>query len=261
MPVLFEIEPIGERVVTFFLNETAEPLYHPFAALSQEFCTPFLLKQFAHKLGQYYSRRIGNIPAVDWHKPQERMHAIQHSGRVRIGYVSSHFRLQHPIGSLTEFVFAHHDRAKFEVFCYAIHRPVNASLESPFRLHCEHFRACYVSPSNAHLPADPILECQGDTPLSLFQQIRQDIIHVLVDLDGYMDLIPKRLIALAALPAPVLVNWLGYAIICFCVCGFTPTHNTHTHTHKHTHTHTHTHTLTRFNSTQYFFLIFEYPIR
>jgi predicted O-linked N-acetylglucosamine transferase (SPINDLY family) len=109
--------------------------------------------------------------------------------RLKIGYVSSDFR-QHSVAWFIEPVLAHHDRERFEIFCYANLFQEDAVTER-LKAHADHWRKIYGLPDE--LAA---------------QQIRADQIDILVDLNGHTA--ENRLLVFARKPAPVQVTWLGY---------------------------------------------------
>lgn len=115
--------------------------------------------------------------------------AVPRNARLRIGYVSGDFR-QHSVGFFFEPLLRHHDRAAYEIFCYA-------NLENPddvtgrLKSQTDHWR--WV----AGLDDD-----------RLTKQIRDDRIDILVDLSGHTA--GNRLPVFARKPAPVQATWLGY---------------------------------------------------
>lgn len=109
--------------------------------------------------------------------------------RLRIGYVSPDFRT-HSVAYFIEPILAAHDRAAFEVFCYAdVPRP-DTTTE---RLKCfsDHWR--------------PI---SGLSDAEVLKQIRADRIDILVDLAGHTS--GHRLSVFAQRAAPMQVTYLGY---------------------------------------------------
>jgi protein O-GlcNAc transferase len=109
--------------------------------------------------------------------------------RLRIGYVSPDFRT-HVLGLLSLPLLANHDRAQFEIYCYAdLARPdeVSARIE-----------AC----------ADVWRLTHGKTDAQLAQIIAADGIDILVDVA--MHLAHGRPLMFAQKPAPVQVAWLAY---------------------------------------------------
>lgn len=110
--------------------------------------------------------------------------------RVRIAYLSADFH-QHATAHLAAELFERHDRGRFEVFAYSYGpddgSPMRRRLERAF----EHFVDIRPLP-HAHAA----------------QRIRADEIDILIDLKGHT--LNARTATLAARPAPVQVNYLGY---------------------------------------------------
>lgn len=110
--------------------------------------------------------------------------------RIRVAYVSGDIR-EHPVAHLTAGMFKHHDRSRFEIRVYAIDDDPACSLRQRIAADCEN----YVS-------LLPLSDSQ------LAQRLHADENDIVVDLMGYTQKGRPRL--LAARPAPVQVNWLGY---------------------------------------------------
>ena len=109
--------------------------------------------------------------------------------RLRVGYVSPDFR-EHSVAYFLEPLIAAHDRAAFEVFCYAqVARPDQRT---------ERFRGL----------ADTWRSTVGMTDADLATAVREDRIDILVDLAGHTG--GNRLLAFDRRPAPVQLSWLGY---------------------------------------------------
>jgi predicted O-linked N-acetylglucosamine transferase (SPINDLY family) len=109
---------------------------------------------------------------------------------LRVGYVSAGFR-EHPIGRAMLPLLARHDARAFGVFCYSDEeRPdaMNARLKS----YVTHWR-----------------NITGLSNESVANLVRSDRIDILVDLSLHME--GQRLLAFALKPAPVQVNFIGYA--------------------------------------------------
>jgi predicted O-linked N-acetylglucosamine transferase (SPINDLY family) len=109
--------------------------------------------------------------------------------RLRVGYVSSHFR-DHAVNFFVEPLLAAHDHGDFEIFCYStVERPDDATrrLEAA----ADHWRA---------------VRYQRDEQIA--QLIRDDKIDILVDLAGHIA--GNSLLVFARKPAPVQVTYLGY---------------------------------------------------
>lgn len=109
--------------------------------------------------------------------------------RLRIGYVSPDFR-QHSVAYFLEPVLGAHDRAAFEIFCYA-------EVEKPDDVTARMQRF-----------ADHWCDTSGMTEEELARRIAADEIDILVDLAGHTR--GNRLPVFARRPAPVQVTWLGY---------------------------------------------------
>lgn len=114
--------------------------------------------------------------------------------RLRLGYVSADLR-HHPVGWFMEPVLAHHDRAHFEVFCYA-------SVPRPDRV-TERFRSAADHWCDALILSDT----------ALAEKVRADRIDILVDLSGHTR--GHRLLTFARKPAPVQVTAGGH----YCTTG------------------------------------------
>ncbi len=115
------------------------------------------------------------------------------SRRLRIGYVSPDFR-QHAVALFAEPLLAVHDRASFELYCYA-EVPAPDAVTERFRALTDHW-CCTVGLSDAE---------QAD-------RIRGDRIDILVDMAGHTA--GNRLLVFARKPAPVQVTYLighGYS--------------------------------------------------
>lgn len=109
--------------------------------------------------------------------------------RLRIGYVSPDFR-GHCQSMFVLPLLRHHDREKFEIFCYSDVRNEDQATAA-MRASVEHWREVLGKPDD-----------------DLAAQIREDRIDVLVDLTLHMA--RNRLTMFARKPAPVQVSYLGY---------------------------------------------------
>jgi protein O-GlcNAc transferase len=109
--------------------------------------------------------------------------------RLRIGYVSPDFR-NHVVGRNLLPLFRHHDRARFDICCYAdVIAP--DPLTEEFRRHAGMFRVISKMKHEA-----------------VAAQVRADGIDVLVDLALHMA--GNRMLVFARKPAPVQVTFAGY---------------------------------------------------
>jgi protein O-GlcNAc transferase len=110
---------------------------------------------------------------------------------LRIGILSPDLR-DHPMGRFAQPLFAHLDRARFELFAYA--------------------RVAAPDAITARLQAQPELAWRDTAALddaAVHAQIQRDGIDVLLDLAGHTAGGRPRLIAARA--APVQLGWLGYS--------------------------------------------------
>ena len=108
--------------------------------------------------------------------------------RIRLGYVSGDFR-NHSVAFFVEPLLRHHDRTRFEVFCYMT-RPDSDAVTERLRAMAEHWRE---------------VAALGHTGLA--DLVRADGIDVLVDLSSHTA--ENRLPAFAHRPAPVQVTMIG----------------------------------------------------
>jgi predicted O-linked N-acetylglucosamine transferase (SPINDLY family) len=109
--------------------------------------------------------------------------------RLRIGYVSPDFR-SHPVALFLLPLLEQHDRANFDIFCYA-------SVSVPDEI-TERCRAQAGSWRNVF----------GQSDEQVAMAVRQDQIDILVDL--VMHMAHNRLLVFARQPAPVQVTYLAY---------------------------------------------------
>src|SRR5579859_1368639 len=123
-------------------------------------------------------------------RPLYRGERYQHD-RIRIAYVSSDFR-NHPLAYLTAGMFEAHDRSRFETIAVSISPPADDAMQQRLRGAFQHF---------------------FDVDLQIDQEIaamiRSREIDIVVDLNGYTT--HSRTPILAFRPAPIQVNFLGYA--------------------------------------------------
>jgi len=109
--------------------------------------------------------------------------------KLRIGYVTPEFR-QHALGLYLMPLLERHDKAQFEIFCYAdVAQPDSYTLRH---------RQC----------ADQWRDTRGMSDEALAEAVRGDRIDILVDLHQHMG--GNRLPLLARKPAPVQVGFAGY---------------------------------------------------
>ncbi|MGA1855616.1 tetratricopeptide repeat protein [Azospirillum sp. 11R-A] len=111
-------------------------------------------------------------------------------GRLRIGYLSSDFR-EHAMGHLMVDALETHDRSRFAVTAYSTGLDDGSALRQRFQRGIERF-----------------VDLRRHTDADAARTIAADGIDILVDLTGFTSF--SRTSILAARPAPVQVNWLGY---------------------------------------------------
>jgi predicted O-linked N-acetylglucosamine transferase (SPINDLY family) len=111
--------------------------------------------------------------------------------RLRLGYVSPDFR-EHTVPRFITAALAHHDRERFEIFCYSgtISKELDAVTDQ-LRKYADHWRDIASMPDS-----------QAEN------LIRGDQIDILVDLRGHAG--GDRMLLFARKPAPVQINMVGY---------------------------------------------------
>ncbi|REJ43383.1 MAG: FkbM family methyltransferase [Microcystis flos-aquae TF09] len=124
------------------------------------------------------------IPQPNIPKPAS---AAQH--KLKIGYVSPDFK-RHPVGKFIAPIIKHHDRQKFEIYCYGEIRKVDEITEE-IQSSCDHWRSTL-----------------GLTDAEVIEQIKQDQIDILIDLAGHTE--DNRLPIFFSKPAPIQASYLGY---------------------------------------------------
>jgi len=129
-----------------------------------------------------FARAVPPLPARSFRERQ--------GERIRLGYLSADFH-QHATAHLAAELFERHDRTRFEVFAYS-YGPDDGSL---MRRRLE--RAF-----------DRFIDVRRLSHAQAAQRIHADAIDILIDLKGHT--LNARTAMLAARPAPVQVNYLGY---------------------------------------------------
>lgn len=122
------------------------------------------------------------VPVLEWPALVARQ-----DRRIRIGYVSPDFRAR-PVAAFVAPLLAHHDRQRFQVFCYSL-RPDTLT-------------------GRPRALADEWRDIHSLSDLQAARLIRDDAIDVLVDLAGHSR--DARPLLFAHKPAPIQVSWLGY---------------------------------------------------
>jgi protein O-GlcNAc transferase len=110
--------------------------------------------------------------------------------KLRIGYLSSDFRL-HPLAFLISELIECHNRAQFEIYAYSNAVDDKTSERRRLEKAFDHF----IDIRKLSIP-------------QAAERIKQDQIDILVDLTGFTQSSRTALVALK--PAPVSINWLGF---------------------------------------------------
>lgn len=115
--------------------------------------------------------------------------AGQENRVLRVGYLSGDF-CNHSVAYFIKGILQHHDRSRFEVYCYATANKEDAMTR--------------------HLQGLPVVwrRINGMPTLQAARIIRADKIDLLVDLSGHTA--GNRLDLCASRPAPVQATWIGY---------------------------------------------------
>jgi protein O-GlcNAc transferase len=136
----------------------------------------------ARRWAEPFARAASALPA--------RAPAGEGSGRIRIGYLSADFH-QHATAHLAGELFERHDRARFEVFAYSYGPDDGSATRGRLERAFERF-----------IDIRPLSHSQAA------QRIHADAVDILIDLKGHT--LNARTATLAARPAPIQVNYLGY---------------------------------------------------
>jgi Predicted O-linked N-acetylglucosamine transferase, SPINDLY family len=124
---------------------------------------------------------------------QDRLHgpARPSAAKLKIGYLSADFR-EHPVGLQLVEVLERHDRSGFEVTGICTQSEGETPFRSRIKAACDHF-----------------FEGEMLTDRGLMEAIAGLGLDILIDLGGYTE--KSRTKALAAKPAPVIAEYLGFA--------------------------------------------------
>ncbi len=113
--------------------------------------------------------------------------------QLRIGYLSPNWG-NHPVGHVTRSFFQRHDRERVEIFGYSAK---------------DRGQDRGIFHGDLAKSFDHYVDVTGIPPQQAARRIAQDRIDVLIDLDGFMDMVAPPIMAYR--PAPVQVFWLGHA--------------------------------------------------
>ena len=109
--------------------------------------------------------------------------------RLRIGYLTPDFR-EHSLAYFFEPILAHHDRSRFEIYCY-----VNQTMQD-------------ATSKRLSKMTDTVCDISGLSDNATAAKVIDDGIDILVDLAGHTE--NNRLLVFARKPAPVQITYLGY---------------------------------------------------
>jgi len=136
------------------------------------------------KFGEKFERTVKRLPPRNAAKEP-----LGPARPLRVGYVSCDFR-SNPVAHFIEPVLKHHDKSRFEIFCYSNHTIVD-EVTTRIRKLADHWRD---------------ITNLGDDDAA--RMIRDDGIDILIDLTGHAG--NDRLMVFARKPAPVQATWIGY---------------------------------------------------
>lgn len=155
-------------------------------------CQPFALLSIAasaevqRRSADFWIERLLGLATRKW------VDAVPaEAGNIRIGYLSADFRT-HPVSYLAAGLFEAHDRTRFETHGFSIGPTEDSDLRARLERSFVRFTDLYGRSD------DEIVGC-----------IKAAKIDILVDLMGHT--LGARLGVLAQRPAPILVNYLGFA--------------------------------------------------
>ena len=169
------------------LESGQKPDEVPFLHLSRH-CNPYQNYKVAKAWSDHLVRHIKN----ERKKIQNLIYKKRITSRkITIGYLSNNFK-NHPTAHLIGGLFKHHNREKFNVYCYSYGINDNSIYRRQIENKCDRF----IDIASAH-------------HVEAAQQICSDEVDILVDLVGHMR--SNRLEIPALKPAPLQVRWLGMA--------------------------------------------------
>ncbi len=166
-----DIEPENQSLTSNYLYQL-----NYVAGLDPDFITE-KYKVYAPRC--YYPRKV-------WQRPQRNRQAGE---RLRIGYLSGDL-YAHSVAFFIEPILCHHDRSRFEIYCYA-NRTMEDDTTLRLKTLSDHWRVVY-----------------GISDELVTEMIAADGIDILVDLSGHTA--GNRMGVCAYCPAPVQVSWIGH---------------------------------------------------
>lgn len=165
------------------------PKVGPFHALSMPGISGGELRRFAesHVAAQIGSAASKGSPIFAHYRTADR----DADPRIRIGYVSYDFR-DHPVGHVLPRIIELHDRSKFEVLGYSLTPDDGSAIRQRLVQAFDRF----VDITHLGIKSGA-------------EKIASDQIDLLIDLQGLTT--GNRVAMLSMRPAPIQINWLGYA--------------------------------------------------
>lgn len=145
--------------------------------------------QLNMRVAQSWSRQIARQAATLAPQPTIE-YPRQSVQRIRIGYLSNDFK-DHAVAHQIRGMLERHDRRNFEIFGYAINPDDGTRYRRLLSDACDDFR-------DVHQLSD----------MEVARQIREDDIHILVDMAGHSR--NNRLGIAALRPAPIQASYLGF---------------------------------------------------
>ncbi|MES2499147.1 MAG: tetratricopeptide repeat protein [Pseudomonadota bacterium] len=162
----------------------------PFAFLSMQGTTSFEQKQCASNwANSFYGKLVQQLAGFDFTHLKTQPNTSQ--AKLKIGYLSADFRL-HPLAFLITELIENSDKARFETIAYSYGKDD----KTPERRHLEKAFGNFID--IRHL-----------SDIEAAEKIHQDGVAILVDLTGFTQNSRTGIVALK--PAPVCINWLGFA--------------------------------------------------
>lgn len=160
---------------------------NPFVPLAWPGLTSAELKSIAH----HYLRSQIRPPFLEADDNDYGRLRAEQPKRLRVGYFSADLR-DHPVGQVISELIERHDRQRVEVIGYSL----GADDGSEVR---RRLQAAF----------DRFVDLSGVGVVETAKRIRQDDVHILIDLHGWTA--EGRPEALALRCAPIQANWLGFA--------------------------------------------------
>jgi len=174
-----------EKAEYYFARMTErDPKYlHCFSNIL--FNSNYITEYTPENLHQKHIQAAKSFPPVD----RELKALWDGQRKIRIGYISADFN-KHSVAYFLWPVVRHHNKDKFEIYCYYTGDVVDPVTHS-FRQR-----------------SDRWLNCADINDQSLAELIRSHKLDILIDLSGHSQ--GNRLAVLSRRVAPVQINWLGY---------------------------------------------------